>query len=202
MGNADIGNDPDAGPGRPGQDGDFPRMGHPHFNDGVFVAGIQPEQGFGKPDVIIQIPQGFEGFPLHLQHRADHILGGGFAHAAGDPHHKGVEQPPVIPGKLRQRLPGGLHHQHRRPGIHRFFAYYRRRPGFYGLGDKVMSVEPLALQGHKDAARNHLGSVGHNIGNRAVGGAFRAHRPGNLPQLHILQRKVLLFILCFMKRLV
>lgn len=68
-------------------------MVHARFDHRRLMAGIQPQQGLGRADVIVEIGLGFQGPEMPGQHRGDHLLGGGLSGGAGDLYHGDVIQP-------------------------------------------------------------------------------------------------------------
>ena len=81
VGVADVGDDPHLGLDDAAQIVDLPEVVHAHLHHGHLVALVQPQQGQGQADVIVEVPLGLEHLIFDAQNGGQHILGGGLAHA-------------------------------------------------------------------------------------------------------------------------
>ena len=180
MGHTDAGDDAHIRPCRPRQTVDLARMAHAHLDDGVLGAAFQTHQGAGHAQFIVLVALGLDGLAKAAQGGVGHLLGGGLAHAAGHTHHLGVVLPAVIcahhhHGVVAVRAKDGLFLRHTGHGVvdHHILCALLQR-----TGGKIMAVEPLAGEGHKNAAGLYLAAVGGDQCHLRVTGQFSGrHQP-------------------------
>ena len=148
-------------------------MVHARFDHRRLMAGLQPQQGLGRADVIVEIGLGFQGPEMPGQHRGDHLLGGGLSGGAGDLYHGDVIQPPV-PGCQSAQSQGSVLHPDIEPagqqGLRHTAAQAAGSPGGQGRVDVVMPVEPGSHQGDEQVAGGDLAAVAGDAGDGVAAG--------------------------------
>ena len=140
---------------------DLTRMVHPHFNHGILGGIVQPEQRVGHADVIVLVAFGLECFAERGQHRVAKFLGRSLAHAAGDADHFGAEKHPVVGGHADHGT-GAVRHDNsaiRRDPLDRVVGDDIGGAVTVGTGGKIVSIDTLAGEADKDAARLDLAAV-------------------------------------------
>ena len=160
---ADVGDYADARLCRPGKAADLAEVGHSHFNDSCLVAVLQPEQGLGETDLVVEVSLGFQGGILGFQHAGDHLLGGRLSHTAGDAHQRGVELLPIKPCNLQQRSAGMLYHQ-ARTALDGLFRDRSHSPCLDRLFHEIVRIELFSTQRHEQTALRQVTGIGADAG--------------------------------------
>ena len=140
---------------------DLARVIHPHLNHGILGGIVQPEQCVGHTDVIVLVTFGFECGAERRQNRVAKFLGRGLAHAAGNADHFGAEKHPVVGGHTDHGA-GAVRHDDdtvRRDSLDRVVCDDIGGTVTVGTGGKIMSIDTLAGEADKDAARLDLAAV-------------------------------------------
>ena len=107
VGVADVSDHGDGGLHQAAHIADLAEVVHARFDHRRLMAGLQPQQGLGRADVVVEIGLGFQGAEMPGQHRGDHLLGGGLSGGAGDLHHGDVVQT-AVPGGQRTQSQRGI----------------------------------------------------------------------------------------------
>ena len=130
------------------QVGHLPEMVHAHLQHGDLGILRHRQNAHGHTDVVVVVGGGLGGPEAGFQHRGDHLLGGGFAHGAGDAHHLHTDPAALAVCDLAQ---GDAHIVDHNGGVIpiAMLAQHRRRALFQGLGHEVVSV-PGTLQGQEE----------------------------------------------------
>ena len=164
MGVADEGKNGDGRPDHVRQAGHLPKAGDAHLHHGGLVPLPEAEQRQRHAQLVVEVLLGPQGAEALAQHRGDHLLGGGLAHGARDPHKGDVELAAVEGRDLPQ---GGLGVRHpdlrdlRRPEL---IAQHAGGSGPGGVRDEIVSVHPLPRDGGKQAPRRQAPAVGGDVG--------------------------------------
>ena len=152
VGVPDVGDHRHVGADNLGEVVDLSEVVHPHLQHADLVFAGEPEEGQGKAQLVVEVPFGFQHPVLHPQHRGDHVLGGGLAHAAGDADYRDGEPVLIGPGHLADGLHGAGHPDVKLPGQQRLRHLLGEAPGrsvFQSAGDVPVAVGLLPPQGHK-----------------------------------------------------
>ena len=81
----DVGDHGDIGRGDPDELPDLARRAHPHLQDGDLVVRLEPQQGQGQAETVVEVPLGLEHAITGGDEGRGEILGRCLARAAGDP---------------------------------------------------------------------------------------------------------------------
>ena len=166
VGVADVGDEGHIRLHQPGQVVDFPGVVHAQLHHTHLMLRLQPEQGEGHADVVVEIPLRFVDAEPCPQHRRRHILGGGLPHRAGDGDEGDGEELFVVPGQLPQGALGGAHLDVKLAGqiaLPLPGGEAARRPRLQRGIDEGVAVEPLPLQGDEQAAGGDIPAVGAHL---------------------------------------
>ena len=167
MGVTDVGDDGDVRPHHLPQIADLPEVVHPGLDHRRLMLRPQAQQGQGRADVVVEVLRCLQHPELRPQHRRQHLLCGGLAHAAGDLD-KGDGEPVPVGGRQGPQGQPGVRHL----DIELVWPQQLRPPGAQAPGgsrvqgpvDEVMAVEPLPHPGQEQAAGGNLPAVGAHSG--------------------------------------
>ena len=109
MGTSYVGDEAAGGLGGLHKRLDVARVGGPHLHDGNVVLLVQPEQGLGHADVVIEISLGGHHVVLGAEHGGNEFLGGRLAVGASDADNGNVELAAVLTGQVLEGLEGVRH---------------------------------------------------------------------------------------------
>ena len=160
MGHGGIGDQRDIGPGRGHAEGNFSHAIGAHFDDSEAVPGINPQQGQGYADGVVQIAAGRKAASFQGQNGIKHFLDRGLALTAGNREHPGRGTLTIGARDLRQRQAGIGHAQLRQ--------ILRGQPADHGargaaaprLGQKLIAIEIFACQRKKQLALAQTAGIG------------------------------------------
>ena len=164
-------------PGAAGQPFDLARMIHAHLDDGVLGVFGQAEQGVRHADVVVLVALGLQRLAEGGQHSAAKFLRRRLADTAGDADHLRAEQHTVVGGHADHR-PRAVGHDDGAVGgdaVNRVVRDDIFRTVFVRTGGKIVSIDTLAGEADKDAARFDHAAVGHN---RMDGDRLGQRQPG------------------------
>ena len=154
---ADVGDDRNVRLGNGGQVGHFPKVVHAHLQHRHLHVRLHGQNRHGHTDVVVVIDGRFSHLVFPGQHGGHHLLGGAFAHGAGDAYHRNAQSFPFLPGNLTQGLAGIRHHNGRIISV-TVTAQHRRRAFIQRHGNEFMAV-PLSAEGQKQLAGSQLSGV-------------------------------------------
>ena len=178
MRGTDHGDDRDIGLAAGRHRRDLTKSRHAHLKDCGLGFFVHAQCGQRHTDGIIQVALGLERVVSLGQYRRDHLLGSRLAHRAGDRDNRAVKLRPVSAREVEQTLTGILDVKcGNRIGFVLAVGQNCGGASLDGLTNKVMSVEPLALDRNEQAPRACLARVTHNACDDRVGRACAA-RPG------------------------
>ena len=173
VGVADVG---DHGDGRLHQTAHVPDLAevvHARFDHRRLMAGLQPQQGLGRADVVVEIGLGFQGPEMPGQHRGDHLLGGGLSGGAGDLHHGDVIQA-AVPGGQSAQGQGGVLHPDIEPAGQQCLRHTAAQTACRAVGKRcvhvIMTVEPRAHQGNEQVSGGDAAAVAGDAGDGVASG--------------------------------
>ena len=163
--------------GNSGQQRQFAKMVHTHFNDGIAVFFVQFQQSQRQTDMIVEIA----GSRQHsfitesmTQYAGQHLFNCRFSGRAGNTKDKRIH---IFTPRLRQFLQCGkrIVNLQRAFQSRTIFArdYNRRCPRCQHIFNKVMRVKALSGKREKYVAVLNIAAVGNNTRNGLI---FRQHR--------------------------
>ena len=164
MGFANIGDQAVRGLGDAAQEVDLPLVVSAHFDDGHLQPGRHGQQGQRHSNMVVQVALGGVQAVMAAQHGCQQFFRGRFTVTAGNGDHRYEELPAVMARQLLKGLQAVVHQDIAA-------ALHRRRivdngisgAGIQGGGGELVSVEPLALNGKKQAAAFHFAGVYHHF---------------------------------------
>ena len=127
------------------------------------MARLNTGDGHGYADLVVEVLIGLQHPKTLLQNRGDHLLGGGFAHAAGDADHGDLQIPAIVRGDLLQR---GLHILNQEDGarlsLRDALGQAAGCAARKGRGNIIVSVYLIPLIGYKKIPGLHKATVDHH----------------------------------------
>ena len=156
VGVPDVGHEDYVGFHHGGEVVDFARVVHAQLQHGDFVGVIQTEQGQGEADFTVHVALGFQDVEAFAQDGGGHVLGGGFAHRAGEGYHRDGKLFSVAHSQVPEGFEGVLYLDvefSRQVGFALPLGEAACRAALQGGVDVDMTVHSLAQQGDKQCAR-------------------------------------------------
>ena len=168
MGFLDIGDDGEVGADQPGQIGNLAEMVHAKLEHGVIRVPGEPGQTEWRADMIVQITRAGMDRTKGGKRCRQGILGAGLADAAGHGQHFCRCARPGRHRDIREAAENVFDHEQGSVAaqpVRDAADQCCRRSGVKRGGDIIMTVDPFARQGDKQAARCDFAAVDNQIRN-------------------------------------
>ncbi len=174
MHRADVGDHAHLRPGDVAQQGDLPRHVEAHLQHGPAVIAGQLEDRQRQADLVVEVAGVAQGAEPSFEQLGGDFLGRRLAHAAGDADDMDRQARTPVAGGLLQRRQHVRHAQEadvgereilrqrstqvdHRPGTQAVtLDHGGPRPSLEGLGQEVMAVDLVPLEGEEEGPRDDL----------------------------------------------
>ena len=175
---ADVGDQSEIGLCDRAQQRDLSAMTRTHLHDAEFRRTVHRQQRQRHSDVVVEISLRDRYAVFPFQRPADQFFGRRFSVAARYADDRNGKIPAPLSGHVTQSQTGIGNDQRRQRIIFRnAFRHHSRNPFFRQFGQKIMRIEILAFQCHKQIACADKTGIYRNAVKRCVGSHFAAVYP-------------------------